>query len=102
MVFKVPHSITLILWLSLLLSLFHGRSSFTFKHIFNNKDGHLSLSDHHTLTSSRKALATKFDFTPFMQHHRRHVRADPQENEIDPRYGVENRLVPTGPNRLHH
>ncbi|KAF3784342.1 CLAVATA3/ESR protein [Nymphaea thermarum] len=27
---------------------------------------------------------------------------DPVGDEIDPRYGVEKRLVPTGPNPLHH
>ncbi|KAI9111696.1 hypothetical protein K1719_017386 [Acacia pycnantha] len=28
--------------------------------------------------------------------------AAPRNNEIDPRYGVEKRLVPTGPNPLHN
>ncbi|CAA6673143.1 unnamed protein product [Spirodela intermedia] len=38
-------------------------------------------------------------------HHRplRHRRSDSSDgHEIDPRYGVEKRLVPTGPNPLHH
>ncbi|KAL7606520.1 hypothetical protein Lser_V15G18598 [Lactuca serriola] len=54
---------------------------------------------------NRKVLSptTNFDFTPFLhgdhhQHHQ-HPAAVP---EIDPRYGVEMRLVPTGPNPLHH
>ncbi|CAD5169177.1 unnamed protein product [Musa acuminata subsp. malaccensis] len=42
-------------------------------------------------------------------HHHRHNQSqktslvDPSGvDEIDPRYGVEKRLVPTGPNPLHH
>jgi len=31
-----------------------------------------------------------------------HVKPDPDGSEIDPRYGVEKRRVPTGPNPLHH
>ncbi|KDP20081.1 hypothetical protein JCGZ_05850 [Jatropha curcas] len=59
---------------------------------------------------------SKFNFTPFIKtsnhrhrHHRHHhrshlppVQPQPAETEIDPRYGVEKRLVPTGPNPLHH
>ncbi|XWS50691.1 hypothetical protein CRYUN_Cryun12cG0108200 [Craigia yunnanensis] len=60
--------------------------------------------------SNRKVLATKFDLIPFLhhKHHRRHrlrhvpVQPEPSGYEIDPRYGVEQRLVPTGPNPLHH
>ncbi|KAE8694231.1 CLAVATA3/ESR (CLE)-related protein 12 [Hibiscus syriacus] len=66
----------------------------------------------HTL-SNRKLLATKFDFTPFLHHHKHHHqrhrsvddnvhRPEHSGNEIDPRYGVEKRLVPSGPNPLHH
>uniref|UniRef100_A0A7C9CYQ2 Uncharacterized protein n=1 Tax=Opuntia streptacantha TaxID=393608 RepID=A0A7C9CYQ2_OPUST len=47
-----------------------------------------------------------FDFTPFKQHHRKHVPVRPGPgpggSEIDPIYGVEKRRVPTGPNPLHH
>ncbi|CAI9096297.1 OLC1v1032401C1 [Oldenlandia corymbosa var. corymbosa] len=55
----------------------------------------------------RKALASnKFDFAPFLKNHRHRKRKHPVPaaggNEIDPRYGVEKRLVPTGPNPLHH
>ncbi|KAI3763680.1 hypothetical protein L2E82_13674 [Cichorium intybus] len=31
-----------------------------------------------------------------------HLRPPPPPEEIDPRYGVAKRLVPTGPNPLHH
>ncbi|GMJ10859.1 hypothetical protein HRI_004755100 [Hibiscus trionum] len=62
----------------------------------------------HTL-SNRKLLPTKFNFTPFLHHHLRYSsvdvdvqRPEPSGNDIDPRYGVEKRLVPTGPNPLHH
>ncbi|KAK8503941.1 hypothetical protein V6N13_021716 [Hibiscus sabdariffa] len=55
----------------------------------------------HSLSSSnRKLLPTKFDFTPFLHHHHHHPK--PSGNEIDPRYGLQKRLVPTGPNPLHH
>lgn len=63
---------------------------------------HLTLHDHY------KALAQplKFNFSLFVSrrhHHRKfghgHLVA---RSEIDPRYGVEMHLVPTGPNPLHH
>ena len=76
------------------------------------------------VSQSRKMLATGFDFTPFINrhhhshhhphphrqhqdhHHRSHTRVahpnEPKESEIDPLYGVDKRLVPTGPNPLHH
>ncbi|KAL0446925.1 UNVERIFIED_CONTAM: CLAVATA3/ESR (CLE)-related protein 12 [Sesamum latifolium] len=60
--------------------------------------GHLRLR---TIPTHRKALASKFDFAPFLNSHHHH-RGVPPGNEIDPRYGVEKRLVPTGPNPLHH
>ncbi|EOA35915.1 hypothetical protein CARUB_v10021173mg [Capsella rubella] len=55
----------------------------------------------------RRGLAMKkFDFTPFLQdlHRSNHHRkvSPPGGSEIDPRYGVEKRLVPSGPNPLHH
>ncbi|KAJ0818572.1 hypothetical protein HanPI659440_Chr00c01g0704041 [Helianthus annuus] len=61
--------------------------------------------------STRRALKdkdrvspyTQFDFTPFVHDHQHHHHQHPaQGSEIDPRYGVEMRLVPTGPNPLHH
>ncbi|KAH1080505.1 hypothetical protein J1N35_020266 [Gossypium stocksii] len=97
---------TTLLSLSLLL-LFFGCSTSFADDVNNGR----------TTSSNRKILAaTKFDFTPFLHHHHnhhrwhrpRHVPADnirrpePSGNEIDPRYGVEKRLVPTGPNPLHH
>ncbi|KAK8710490.1 hypothetical protein V6N13_145811 [Hibiscus sabdariffa] len=85
------HLFTSILCLSLLL-LFFGRCS-----LFAN-----GISSSHTL-SNRKLLATKFDFTPFHSSVDGNVKGpEPSGSEIDPRYGVEKRLVPTGPNPLHH
>ncbi|KAL4341480.1 hypothetical protein GQ457_08G035890 [Hibiscus cannabinus] len=77
--------------------------------IFHNFKLSINVS-HHTFGRNRKLLATKFDFTPFLhyrQPRRRHGHVpitghEPSGNEIDPRYGVEKRLVPTGPNPLHH
>nr|GLL17500.1 probable LRR receptor-like serine/threonine-protein kinase At1g56140 [Ipomoea trifida] len=48
-----------------------------------------------------------FDFQSFLQHrgHRKHLASaapESDDDEIDPRYGVEKRLVPSGPNPLHH
>ncbi|KAI5330368.1 hypothetical protein L3X38_029766 [Prunus dulcis] len=112
---------SLMLWLSLLLFSVHG-----WFHIVpnNSSTDHFnptatttttqpySLGSHHRQTlSNRKALfSAKFDFTPFVRrHHQQHrlnrhvpVRPEPGGAEIDPRYGSEMRLVPTGPNPLHH
>ncbi|KAJ7956576.1 CLAVATA3/ESR (CLE)-related protein 12-like [Quillaja saponaria] len=95
-----------ILWLSLIfLFFFYGWFSF----IPNNYN---ATTTH--LRNNRKvlALATKFDFTPFVRHQRRHQRRhhhqynhrhpEPAGSDIDPRYDVEKRLVPNGPNPLHH
>ncbi|KAL3336676.1 hypothetical protein AABB24_029374 [Solanum stoloniferum] len=110
---KVPHVICFVLWFSILVFLFQE-----FKFLKNNNkviiynDHH-----HHFLFGQRKTLiASNFDFTPFVkhvQHHHHHhhhqndVYEQPQaepagSHEIDQRYGVEKRLVPTGPNPLHH
>ncbi|XVF50655.1 hypothetical protein PTKIN_Ptkin04bG0119300 [Pterospermum kingtungense] len=104
------HLFSTILWLSLLL-LFFGWCNLFSKDINRiNISRQVSIS-HHTF-SNRKVLATKFDFTPFLHHQKHHprhhpvdfhdVHSGPSGNEIDPRYGVEKRLVPTGPNPLHH
>ncbi|XWS61008.1 hypothetical protein CRYUN_Cryun07bG0088400 [Craigia yunnanensis] len=109
---SILHLFSIILWLSLLLLFFEWCNLFN-KDISSTNISHQVSSSHHTL-SNRKVLATKFDFAPFLhhqKHHRRHrprhvpvddVQPEPSSNEIDPRYGVEKRLVPTGPNPLHH
>ncbi|KAJ7978826.1 CLAVATA3/ESR (CLE)-related protein [Quillaja saponaria] len=104
MIIKTHHLFSFILWLSLIFFF-----SFFFFEWFTFTPNH----DHHqqTLRSNRKVLlATRsFDFTPFLHHrhhrhhhHQYHRHPEPAETKIDPRYGDEMRLVPTGPNPLHH
>ncbi|PIA44692.1 hypothetical protein AQUCO_01700352v1 [Aquilegia coerulea] len=104
---RISYLFGIILWLSfLLLSLLHECSAMD-----SRSTTYISLPSH--IVISRKLLATNFDFSVFQRHHhqRRHQRthfppmmedSDPSGNEIDLRYGVEKRLVPTGPNPLHH
>nr|QLJ82592.1 clavata3/endosperm 12 [Panax ginseng] len=89
-----PKVILLLSLLLLLLFLFFCRS-----HKFDHT--HFSYN-YHPLNYNRRSLSTKFDFTPFMHHHHHRKHAAPAEPEIDPRYDVDKRLVPTGPNPLHH
>ncbi|CAA2967126.1 Hypothetical predicted protein [Olea europaea subsp. europaea] len=100
MAMKILHLFYPILCLFLFLQLFHDCNTLN-----DLNDG----SSYHLI--HRKALATtrKFDFTPFLNRIRRqkpptdlHQQPRPPRNEIDPRYGVEKRRVPTGPNPLHH
>ncbi|KAL5818028.1 hypothetical protein ACOSQ3_026406 [Xanthoceras sorbifolium] len=113
-IMKTPHVFSTILWLSLLylLFFFFFFQGFWCSLLVSNNSIHREipvLHDRHH--HSRKLLAGKFDFTPFLphrhhrHHHRTHVPQRPEPTtgkEIDPRYGVEKRLVPTGPNPLHH
>ncbi|KAF8399172.1 hypothetical protein HHK36_015037 [Tetracentron sinense] len=79
---------------------------------FKSKNNNINLPSlsHHSTLINRKVLASKFDFTSFQRHPQQRHSPDvvepappvPVDNEIDPRYGVEKRLVPTGPNPLHH
>ncbi|XP_039032106.1 CLAVATA3/ESR (CLE)-related protein 12-like [Hibiscus syriacus] len=93
------HLSSLIISLSLLLLFFGWCNSFGIGHP-------VSFSHHHTFRSNRKVLATNSDFTPFLhfrQRRRTHGHLpEPSGNEIDLRYGVRKRLVPAGPNPLHH
>ncbi|KAL5726068.1 hypothetical protein ACHQM5_009139 [Ranunculus cassubicifolius] len=98
MALRVSYLLGLTLWLSLLLFIVHEAKSHS-----------PSLLQH-----NRKLLATTFDFSAFQKHHHRHhhhsnrdtsnsvFQPEPDGSEIDPRYGVEKRLVPSGPNPLHH
>ncbi|CAH9147511.1 unnamed protein product [Cuscuta epithymum] len=85
-----------ILWLSLALLFLHEFYSYN-----NNKIGvALSSSNGH-----RKTLASHYDFTPFdrrRQQHSPEVPGEARGREVDPRYGVDKRLVPSGPNPLHN
>ncbi|XP_028768615.1 CLAVATA3/ESR (CLE)-related protein 12-like [Neltuma alba] len=126
MAFKLSHVLLfLLLWLSIiLLFLFHEYHDHFKAKIYKNKDimqasrdRSSSSSSSHRLhhdqkkkkqqngSMSRKVLAkSKFDFSPFFKNHQqRHLQPpDPSDAQIDPRYGVEKRRVPTGPNPLHH
>ncbi|KAL7001257.1 hypothetical protein U1Q18_002409 [Sarracenia purpurea var. burkii] len=113
MAFKTPPLLLLIiiLWPSLfVILLFHERYYFNPKarnSLITTTSSWIS-RDHPPL--SRKVLASKFDFTPFLRHRHRNrehspdVHKQPEQagTDVDPRYGVEKRLVPTGPNPLHH
>ncbi|KAI3433257.1 uncharacterized protein J3R85_007159 [Psidium guajava] len=116
---KLPHALFTMLWLSLLLLLLlefrKSRSpplSSTQQAVgVGSKSGSSSSSASHQHGSiNRKVLASRFDFAPFRKRRGKSSRGrsphplEPPDGgrEIDPRYGVEKRLVPTGPNPLHH
>ncbi|KAK9051129.1 hypothetical protein SSX86_027755 [Deinandra increscens subsp. villosa] len=96
MAMKISLLLHLIFWLSLILLLiFHVKS----------KSASITATSplrHHRLITNRKTLASKFNFTPFQIHHHDNLPHEQGGSHIDPRYGVEKRLVPTGPNPLHH
>nr|DAD31678.1 TPA_asm: hypothetical protein HUJ06_010529 [Nelumbo nucifera] len=118
---RIPYLLVIILWVSLLLLFLHGILP---DFVFQSSNANVVRSVSRQTLTNRKALASsRFDFTPFQrrlrQRHHRHRRhhpspsssssyvevvqqPDPADSEIDPRYGVEKRLVPTGPNPLHH
>ncbi|KAJ8774588.1 hypothetical protein K2173_017034 [Erythroxylum novogranatense] len=113
MAMKTPQTICIVLWLFVLIFLmFHELHAFKFrKEVTDMKkySGVISLNRHYR---SRKVLTSKFDFTSFQKNHHQLDEKHPpeaatetaaaEEKKIDPRYGVEKRLVPTGPNPLHH
>ncbi|XAR65381.1 hypothetical protein NMG60_11009492 [Bertholletia excelsa] len=93
----------IILWLSLFALLVHE-----FVHVPKSKIHRGGRASTPSLPSLHPQISrqVKFDFTPFLKHHRHnHHRKHPLKpavGEIDPLYGHEKRLVPTGPNPLHH
>ncbi|KAH7841265.1 hypothetical protein Vadar_027752 [Vaccinium darrowii] len=107
---KTSRVLLTILWLSLFLLFFHKLHTFNHSNINGTVTSSASSLSDHRHPIPRKFLATKFDFTPFIKHRHRHRKNTPYNHgqpgpsgsEIDPRYGVEKRLVPTGPNPLHH
>ncbi|KAG9449554.1 hypothetical protein H6P81_009519 [Aristolochia fimbriata] len=119
---KASRVVGILLWCSLLLFFVHGWSN------FGSSRTH---SASPALIGNRKSLRlmAQVDLGSFQirhrnyrqhEHHHHHhhqhrhhgqhsssspvVVAEPggDPHEIDPRYGVEKRLVPTGPNPLHH
>uniref|UniRef100_A0A9I9CL69 CLAVATA3/ESR (CLE)-related protein 12-like n=1 Tax=Cucumis melo TaxID=3656 RepID=A0A9I9CL69_CUCME len=117
MTLKISHFLFTMLWISLLLLLLHELNIFKAK--MNHKPtptitfSYYSSSSNHPLIT-RKVLTSKVDFTSFFPHRRpnqprKHSHPTdtdavdkPAPSDIDPRYGVEKRRVPTGPNPLHH
>ncbi|CAJ1976701.1 unnamed protein product [Sphenostylis stenocarpa] len=106
MALKISQLLHILLLLSLLLLVFHEYYNLKSKiNVKQTTQATHSIPSSHHLLMSRKFLATKFDFSPFFKHHHEHHQPgadDPSDTEIDPRYGVEKRRVPTGPNPLHH
>ncbi|XP_022727349.1 CLAVATA3/ESR (CLE)-related protein 12-like [Durio zibethinus] len=112
MAWTVSHILFTILWLSLLFLLLHQFQNFKFK-TTSKQTSSITFSSlsHNPLINTRKVVASKFVFTPFQKHHQQEQdehspdmkkQSEPADNEIDPRYGVQKRLVPTGSNPLHH
>ncbi|KAI5416424.1 hypothetical protein KIW84_041476 [Lathyrus oleraceus] len=102
MTIKLQHLLAFIIWLFLFLSIFP--MFFGFK---SSISGNTFTDNKFLVYQNRKILETGFDFTPFInRHHHHHHRHQDHHHrthtEIDPRYGVDKRLVPTGPNPLHH
>ncbi|KAK1425608.1 hypothetical protein QVD17_20962 [Tagetes erecta] len=97
MAMKIFLLLHLVFWLSLIiLIIFHVKYS-------KSATAATSHIRHHNPLTNRKTLASNFNFTPFLTHHHHHNNLPDQGGtQIDPRYGVEKRLVPTGPNPLHH
>ncbi|KAG2662889.1 hypothetical protein I3760_16G002600 [Carya illinoinensis] len=124
MALKISQIILIILlWLSLFFLLFHEfynfKSKINEKHTTTTISAYSSTPSHIQPLISRKVLARQFDLSPFVKHHQdqqqqhrrtershENTREQPEpvddQGEIDPRYGVEKRRVPTGPNPLHH
>ncbi|CAH8363820.1 unnamed protein product [Eruca vesicaria subsp. sativa] len=109
---KFSKILTIVIWLSFFFLLIHHLYSFNLHHLYSLNADEPSMKkhhDHHLYTIglvSRKALSHRFDFTTFQprEHNHRHRPSGEKDDgdEIDPRYGVEKRRVPSGPNPLHH
>ncbi|CAN8321023.1 unnamed protein product [Cochlearia groenlandica] len=55
---------------------------------------------------NKRTLASSFDFTPFLKN-KDHIKSQrrsqkPDKEEMGSWYNVEERIVPSGPNPLHH
>ncbi|KAL3636119.1 hypothetical protein CASFOL_020666 [Castilleja foliolosa] len=108
MIMKNPSLFLTFICFFLILILIHEAYNFKFIQNTSRINGPSPLWFHQPLNTHRKALTTSamFDFTPFVnKHHHRELQPEsgpPGGGEIDPRYGAEKRLVPSGPNPLHH
>ncbi|KAL1218529.1 CLAVATA3/ESR (CLE)-related protein 12 [Cardamine amara subsp. amara] len=109
MALKFSQIIFIVLWLSLFFLLLHHLYSPNLRRLYSTEPS-MSKHDHRQdiiRLGSRKTLSQRFDFTPFHRqdnnHHDHHRSGEQYDgDEIDPRYGVEKRRVPSGPNPLHH
>ncbi|CAN6445984.1 unnamed protein product [Victoria cruziana] len=108
---RVAHVVGMLIWVSVILALvIHGCNM-----VKRTRHGLLSSA----LLHRKMLLSTNnFSSTEGIARARSRTRSkqmmgarsvargdavkDPAGGEIDPRYGVEKRLVPTGPNPLHH
>ncbi|KAH0938194.1 hypothetical protein HID58_005655 [Brassica napus] len=114
MALKFSQIIFIVIWLSLFFFLLlHHLYFFNVHRLYSLNVVEPSVSKHHdhrlyTISRlvRRKALSHTFDFTPFQHRKNNHHHPRSGEahggDEIDPRYGVEKRRVPSGPNPLHH
>nr|GMD31022.1 CLAVATA3/ESR (CLE)-related protein 12-like [Ipomoea batatas] len=90
--------------LFILFSFLHGGSTSILPKQSYSKSNSINGNFVQSLSSTPRKLllgTNSFDFSPFMHRRRNHHPPQP-ENNIDPRYEVEKRLVPSGPNPLHH
>jgi hypothetical protein len=113
-----PHAAVLLLWLAVLTVAFHGCGGGRLR-----CGGGLLKTSTAPVAVPRKmllAVTSGFDAASQTNHHHHHQAhhhhhhhagrwnrrgtppSSPAGQEVDPRYGVEKRLVPTGPNPLHH
>ncbi|AEE34840.1 CLAVATA3/ESR (CLE)-related protein 12 [Arabidopsis thaliana] len=109
MALKFSQILFIVLWLSLFFLLLHHLYSLNFRRLYSLNAVEPSLLKQHYRSYrlvSRKVLSDRFDFTPFhSRDNSRHNHRSGEQydgDEIDPRYGVEKRRVPSGPNPLHH
>uniref|UniRef100_A0A7N0VA22 Uncharacterized protein n=1 Tax=Kalanchoe fedtschenkoi TaxID=63787 RepID=A0A7N0VA22_KALFE len=89
----------------ILLASFHS-SAFIVNLKISSRSQHLSAKITHSIRTRKMLASGQFDFTPFL-HHLRHPPANRQDRhdlggDFDPVNAMEKRLVPSGPNPLHH
>ncbi|XP_013651400.3 CLAVATA3/ESR (CLE)-related protein 12-like, partial [Brassica napus] len=113
MALKFSQILFIVICPSLFFLLLHHLYSFNLHRLYFLNVVEPSVSKHHdhplyTINRlvSRKALSHTYDFSPFQHRKNNHHHPRSGEahggDEIDPRYGVEKRRVPSGPNPLHH
>ncbi|KAJ3692342.1 hypothetical protein LUZ60_012692 [Juncus effusus] len=99
-------TLTLVLWLTFLILSLHAWNSINHQPNFVSRKllfspRNLTREAHHHHNHHHKNHHKHDNSASYLPGHRPKPGPDPGE-EIDPRYGVDKRLVPTGPNPLHH